>query len=400
MIRSVPTTLFLLVILSSPNAFSATDDNGISKVNKDTSITDTLNVEEQRVVMASSILPNVFNVSKQRVAAFGKQINQASNITALTQLVIRHANLLWQESVLSFEQSKRFDDRSLYWARLEMARALKKAPAYIEALARQKTELMWKFELISRGQQDIAFNKKADKKILLTGFDPFFLDRNIQQSNPSGVVALALDDLLISADGVSAEIETVIFPVRFTDFDQGIVEEMLAPYYNKVDMIITVSMGRKQFDLERYPGLRRSAKAPDNVNFYTGATRKNPLLPLLAKTPLNGAEFVEFSLPVELMRKASGPFDIIDNAKVTTTKGKLDVKHISELKGQISVEGSGGGYLSNEVSYRSILLRNELNPMLPVGHIHTPSISGYEPQKSKAIVRQLKNMLQKAITVK
>ncbi|WP_286268756.1 hypothetical protein [Thalassotalea hakodatensis] len=357
-------------------------------------------VEEQRIVDAKTAMPNVFNVLKSRVETFEQQIKQARNVTALTQVVIRHARLLWQEGVTSFEQTKRFDDRSLYWARLSMSAALRAAPAFKEALYTQQQALMWKFELISRGQQDISFNKNSDKKMLVTGFDPFFLDRNIRQSNPSGVAALALDDLLISKDGISVEIETLILPVRFADFDQGMVEALLSPYFNEVDYIITVSMGRTDFDLERFPGLRRSAHAPDNLNMFTGATKKDPMLPSLNNHHLDGPEFIEFSLPVKAMSNAAGPFAINDNRSVTTVTGPLTVEHIMQLQKRTSVEGSGGGYLSNEVSYRSLLLRDQLNPMLAVGHIHTPSIKGYEPQKSKSIIQQLKKMLQLAITDK
>lgn len=155
---------------------------------------------------------------------------------------------------------------------------------------------MTKFELLTRGQSDIDFNRNADIKILLTGFDPFFLDRDIKQSNPSGVSALYFDDVYMSVEGITIEIETVIVPVRFADFNQGMIETILTPYVKRggVDMIATVSMGREQFDLEHFPGLRRSAKAPDNLNIYTGANDTNPLVPQLNDAPLKGPEFWPF----------------------------------------------------------------------------------------------------------
>jgi pyrrolidone-carboxylate peptidase len=57
------------------------------------------------------------------------------------------------------------------------------------------------------------------------------------------------------------------------------------------------------------------------------------------------------------------------------------------------VEGSGGGYLSNEISYRAILLQNQLGSRIPTGHIHTPSIAGFEADTEAAIVEQVKAML-------
>lgn len=357
----------------------------------------TLSVEEKRIPKAKQAMPKVTSAFDERVEGFAEQVKLARSYTTLTQLVIRHGDGLWRDAVLQFEQAGRSDDRALYWARLKMSKALKASKPFNELFPMQQEKLLWKLELLTRGKQDVKFNKKADKKILITGFDPFFLDRNIGQSNPSGVAALALDDLFITSDGRSAEIESLIIPVRFKDFDEGMIEELLTPYFKDVDMIATISMGRSDFDLERFPGLRRSAQAPDNLNVHTGASSKNPIIPMLRGERLDGPEFVKFSLPVDAMSTARGPYKINDNHKITTLEGDREPKSLSELQGQISVQGAGGGYLSNEISYRSILLRDALNPSLPVGHIHTPRINGYEPGKSKAIVEQIKQMLTKSI---
>ena len=354
-------------------------------------------VEELRLNKAKQELPIAFERLGKRAKMFENQIALARNYTTLTQLIIRHGTGLWQDAVLDFTRQTQMDDRSLYWTRLQMLANLRQSKAFIQLLPMQQEQILWTFELLSRGQQDINFDKGAKKKILITGFDPFFLDRNIDQSNPSGAAALALDDITISLDGVKAEVESIILPVRFADFDQGMVETLLAPYMTKVDMIVTISMGRDHFDLERFPALRRSAKAPDNVNVFTGASAKNPLIPLLNNSPLKGAEFVEFSLPVEQMKKAQGQYKINDNREVVTLAGKIQGESLKALAGQTSVAGSGGGYLSNEVSYRSILLRNRSNPILPVGHIHTPRIKAYSPEKLEQITFQIKQMLTLAI---
>ena len=359
-----------------------------------------LTVEEQRIEKAQAKMPTVVNRLDQRVNKFSEQLSKARNYTTLTQLVIRHATAVWREAVVSFDQANDFDDRALYWARLKMTKAMRTSKAFKELLPMQRQKLLWKFELLSRGQDDVKFDKNTDKKILLTGFDPFFLDRNINQSNPSGVTALALDDITISRDNLNAEIETLIVPVRFEDFDQGMIEELLTPYVKRhdIDMIVTVSMGRKDFDLERFPGLRRSAKAPDNLNVYTGADSTNPLIPRLKAGKLKGPEFVEFSLPVEQMTQVQTPYKVIDNHEVTTLAKNFYPKSMAELNGQTSVQGSGGGYLSNEISYRSIVLRDMYRPILPVGHIHTPRIKAFEPQTSKRVVGQIKAMLTQAIS--
>jgi len=356
-------------------------------------------VEELRISKAVQAMPEIATRLDDRVNKFAKQLSQARNLTALTQLVIRHGKAIWRESVLSFNNKNDYDDRSLYWSRLKMTKALRTSAAFNKLLPMQQQKLMWQFELFSRGQQDVKFDKNADKKILVTGFDPFFLDRNITQSNPSGVAALSLDDLVISKDNMNAEIESLIVPVRFADFDQGMIEELLTPYFkrNDIDMIVTISMGRENFDIERFPGLRRSAKAPDNLNVYTGANNKNPLIPKLGDGPLKGPEFIEFSLPAAQMTLVQTPYKVNDNHQVTTLEQTFSPKSLAELNGQISVQGAGGGYLSNEISYRSLVLRDLYRPILPVGHIHTPRIKTFSPKTNQDIVGQIKAMLTQSI---
>ncbi|NQZ83363.1 MAG: hypothetical protein HRT52_20360 [Colwellia sp.] len=360
-----------------------------------------LSVEELRIEKAKAVMPSVTSRLINRVDSFSKQLKQATNFTVLNQLVIKHGKKIWQDAVVAYRTDNDFDDRPLYWARLQMFKALKQSTAFIDLLPMQKDKLLWKFELYSRGQSDINFDKKTDKKILITGFDPFFLDRNIDQSNPSGVAALALDDLVISNGGQSAEIETLMIPVRFADFDQGMIEELLTPYFknNAVDMIITISMGRENFDLERFPGLRRSAEAPDNLNVFTGASAESPLIPLLKDKPLSSPEFVEFSLPFKEMMTAKGKYEINYNGYISTLSANFSANSLMELNKKTSVQGSGGGYLSNEISYRSIVLRNIYNPILPVGHIHTPRIKAFEPKVTEKIIEQIKAMLTKSVPV-
>ncbi|QOL27288.1 hypothetical protein LP316_09420 [Thalassotalea sp. LPB0316] len=358
-------------------------------------------VEELRIAKAKQAMPTVVSQLADRVAEFDDQINKARKYTTLMQLVLRHSDLLWRDAVQSYKSANDQDDRALYWARLQMSESLRGASAFQSLLPEQQAKLLWQFELLSRGQMDVKFDRNTQKRILITGFDPFFLDRHINQSNPSGATALALDDVVISSKGVSAEIETLIVPVRFADFDQGMIETILTPYFKEqaVDMVVTISMGREHFDLEHFPALRRSAKAPDNLNVYTGATSENPLIPLLNNKPLAGPEFVVYSLPYQAMQKATGQFKINDNRFVQTlAKGEFYPSDLAELNNETSVQGSGGGYLSNEISYRSILLRNDYAPVMPVGHIHTPKIKAYEPQKTQAIIEQIKRMLGLAIS--
>ncbi|WP_341502302.1 hypothetical protein [Gallaecimonas sp. GXIMD4217] len=285
------------------------------------------------------------------------------------------------------------DDRPLYWFRLAGKARLR--AAQLAPIA--KDRYLHAFERASRGISDIRFDDGIGK-ILITGFDPFFLDRNIGQSNPSGLAALRLDGQIIAYQGKQARIEAALVPVRFADFDQGLIETLLLPHYKDdgVDMVVTISMGRQDFDLERFPGRNRSAAAPDNLNVLTGASKEHPLAPRLHGKPLRGPEFVEFSLPVAAMVQTA-PFPVHDNNKVGTLSGDLAPTSLAQLKGETSVSGAGGGYLSNEISYRAIRLRNNLGSSVPSGHIHTPRISGYEKDKEIAIVEQIRAMLARSL---
>jgi pyrrolidone-carboxylate peptidase len=359
-----------------------------------------LTVEELRLDSAFKAMPFVSARLSARAEKFASQLNRANSYTVLKQLTIRHGTGLWLEAKKSFNQLNDYDDRPLYWARLQMSKALRSTTAFATLFPNQQRKLLWTLELLSRGQLDVKFDKKADKKILLTGFDPFFLDRHIDQSNPSGVVALSLDDLVVSIDGQSAEIEVLIVPVRFADFDQGMIEELLSPYItNKsVDMVLTVSMGRDNFDLERYPALRRSANAPDNLNILTGATKNKPLIPKFKAAPLQGPEFVEFSLPILAMKQGTGKYLVNDNRTISTLLGgTFKGQSLAGIVKQTSVSGSGGGYLSNEISYRSILLRDQYYSTLPVGHIHTPKIKAFNQQALMDIVKQTKNIITQGV---
>ncbi len=58
------------------------------------------------------------------------------------------------------------------------------------------------------------------------------------------------------------------------------------------------------------------------------------------------------------------------------------------------MRGSGGGYLSNEISYRTVRLVQLHNSPALVGHIHTPRIQGYDRATVKRISDQIQKLLQ------
>jgi pyrrolidone-carboxylate peptidase len=355
----------------------------------------TKDVEELRLPLASKTMPHIVDRYQGVTEGLNNKLSSATDELTMTQMVASEGHRLWQNAVKDV-QSGHTDDRALYWSRLMMRESLKTQRVGYNIAPWQREILVSAIEKSSRGFSDIHFKTDTRIKILLTGFDPFFLDKDIGQSNPSGVTALALDGYQFNIDGKIAQIETVMIPVRFADFDKGIIESLLTPIYrdNSVDMIFTVSMGREQFDIERFPARNRSAAAPDNLNVLTGASKTNPLPPMLNNQPLNGPEFVEFSLPIIAMQKEKGHWQVNDNHQVSTIdRGQFEAKSLNELQSETSVEGSGGGYLSNEISYRSILLMQQFGRNIPVGHIHTPKVKGYDSQAEHDIVEQIKVMI-------
>ncbi|WP_028765625.1 hypothetical protein [Shewanella fidelis] len=357
-----------------------------------------LDVEELRLPTAKQAMPEVVDRYNVFVEQLNDKYSRHTDELKITQMVANQGLRLWQQAVRDV-QSGHPDDRSLYWSRLGMREAIKIQQPNFALAAWQRDILIDAVEKSSRGFSDIEFKPDNDIKILLTGFDPFFLDKNIDQSNPSGLTALALDGYRFNVNGKQVQIEAVMIPVRFADFDAGIIESLLTPIYrdNSVDMIFTVSMGREDFDIERFPGLNRSAAAPDNLNVLTGATKQAPIAPSFNGGTLKGPQFVEFSLPIKAMQTVQSPWKVIDNHTVSTLEqGEFQAKSLAQLDNATSVEGSGGGYLSNEISYRAILLKNQFNSTIPVGHIHTPRIAAYDAKIETDIVNQVKSMVEVA----
>jgi len=364
----------------------------------------TLTIEEQRVANAQQAMPVINGYFDW--SSFKKAWLTIANFSSAQQSLSLLGDQLWQHSKTQAQSGKTVDDRPLYWTRLTIISFVKTAKSNFNTA--ELSALLEVFENSSRGRSDLAYRQKTDKRILLTGFDPFLLDRNLQQSNPSGLAALLFDGVVIeynqNGKKITAEINTAMIPVRYADFDQGEVESLFAPYYalNSVDLIATISMGRSDFDLEHFPGLRRSVTVPDNVNVYTGANKTNPLVPSLLLVPLAGDEFVRFSLPYQAMMKAKGLYKINDNRGVTILQSgeakDITANSLAELSDKIAVQGGGGGYLSNEISYRSIVLRNRLSSSIPTGHIHTPRISGFDAKTNQAIIDQIHAMLVQALT--
>jgi pyrrolidone-carboxylate peptidase len=291
--------------------------------------------------------------------AFAKAIANAHSYPQAKAITKLHGKLLWRRAVDRAQgrgpatDLSRDDDRPLYWARLAMARELHAWP--------QLTDLL---ETTSRGQDDIRFAGRG-KRILVTGFDPFTLDRDIRISNPSGATALALDGTVVGG----ARVETAIFPVRWQDFADGEVERALRPQLPKVDMFTTISQGRVgRFDVERTNGAWRGG-FPDNNNVSRTET-------IPVSDPATQPQWTTTTLPYgKIVAANTGRFPVYDNTTVTEIPAGGTtpvVRPDGPTPGSTARAGGGGDYLSNEIAYRVTLLRDRLHLGIPGGHLHTP----------------------------
>ena len=373
-----------------------------------------LTVEEARISKLRERHPEVADRYSDIVNQAKSSFDLAGDYEAMSLLTHHTGKKLWEAAKRTVAEQAILDDRSLYWSRLSLTAYLRASQFAVPLSSNQRISLIERLENSSRGRDSIEFTAGAVKKILVTGFDPFLLDKHIDQSNPSGIVALNLDGQTLTYGQASAEIQTVIFPVRFEDFDAGEVEQLIEPLLKtrQVDMIVTVSMGRTDFDLEHFPGRRRSSGSPDNLNVYSGGDETKPKIPLLNGAVIEGPEFLEFSLPYRAMQQVildakqdankqpgevTYPYLINDNRTITTLDGTFEAKTLAELKDATAVLGSGGGYLSNEISYRSVRLAHKYQPLIPTGHIHTPRLERYDAEQLKTISDQVAEMIRYAI---
>ncbi|MGW0913892.1 pyroglutamyl peptidase [Streptomyces sp. NPDC002784] len=312
-------------------------------------------------------------------AEFTRELRGARSYAQARAVVVREGSALWRRAVERAQgrgpaagDLSRDDDRPLYWARLAMTREVRAWEPEFGLSDRQRDELLGQLERTSRGQGAIRYPHGAGlKRILLTGFDPFTLDRDIRISNPSGATALALDGTVIETAQGPARIETAVFPVRWRDFTDATVERTLRPYLRGVDLLTTVSQGRVgRFDIERTNGAWRGG-FPDNDTI--GRTETVPV-----SDPASQPQWTTTTLPYErIVAAATGPFPVYDNTAVTEIPaGRTEpvVRPDGPTAGSTARAGGGGNYLSNEIAYRATLLRDRLglHGTLPAGHVHTP----------------------------
>lgn len=310
---------------------------------------------------------------------FARALERAGSFGQAERVVAGQGARLWQRAVDRAQgrgpaggDLSRDDDRPLYWARLGMTREVRQWEPEFGLTDTQRASLLAELEENSRGENAIRYpHAKGVKRILLTGFDPFTLDRDVRISNPSGATALALDGTTIQTADGPARIETAVFPVRWQDFAQGTVERTLRRQLPRVDLFTTVSQGRVgRFDVERTNGAWRGG-FPDNENVSRTET-------IPVTDPASQPQWTSTTLPyARIVAAATGRFPVYDHTSVTEIPaGGTDpvVRPDGPTAGSTARTGGGGDYLSNEIAYRATLLRDRLglHDCLPGGHVHTP----------------------------
>lgn len=285
------------------------------------------------------------------------------------------------------------DDRPLYWTRLKAQSLLEAELSIRDVLSKGEVQsLLNEFEWHSRGLGgfDTTASQGQTQPIICTGFDPFHLNAHLDQSNPSGLVALHLARRKFA----NKSIRTAIYPVRFHAFDSGLVEASIASLVQQAPLfMLTVSMGRKQFDLERFTSSRRSAESLDNEDVQCAGSPSDPV-----RAVDEGPEFLEFNLPVNAMCAVKSDWSINDNRTVSTLeKGTFDATNLDELNDQTAIAGSGGGFLSNEIAHRALLMKSAAKTEFRAGHVHVPSVEGYDRESERTIVQIVEQMLRVGI---
>ncbi|MCW7945813.1 pyroglutamyl peptidase [Streptomyces hygroscopicus] len=310
---------------------------------------------------------------------FARALAETHSYAQARRVVVRQGSRLWRRAVDRAQGRgpeggglSRDDDRPLYWARLGMTRQLRAWEPEFGLSGTQRADLLSKLDVTSRGEDTVRYPLGGGvKRILVTGFDPFTLDRDIRISNPSGATALALDGTTIRTAHGPARIETVILPVRWQDFADGTVERALRRQLPRVDLFTTVSQGRVgRFDIERTNGAWRGG-FPDNDNISRTGT-------IPVTDPATQPQWTSTTLPYGAIVAAhTGRFPVYDHTEVTEIPaGGTDpvVRPDGPTAGSTARAGGGGDYLSNEIAYRATLLRDRLglHATLPGGHVHTP----------------------------
>lgn len=348
-------------------------------------------------------------------ADFTKALKGTYNTAAAEKVVKKFGDKLWQDAASAARGGGAgSDDRQLYWTRLMLSAAVRDWNPFwaadADALRRLQARLLQVLEQASRGMASADFTGgKDDKRILVSGFDPFGFASggDIRQGNLSGAAALAMDGETLTDGSTSGQVQSVVYPVRYADFNEGMVENFLRPHLagsRPPHLVMSISQGSTQFELEEFAGRRRSTDTfKDNLGQVSGGSPTQPVEPPGVGP---GKEFLRTNVPdatLKSMRGALGRKDAIrDETEVQdlpagSAKPRTSASGPPKDAGR-SVEGSGGGFLSNEVFYRNSLLIGSSGSKVPAIHLHTPRLApGSGDAQRNSLIDTIRKVLRAAL---
>jgi hypothetical protein len=328
---------------------------------------------------------------EEAVTRFATELCAAQSVAEAESLADRHGRDLWELAVARAQGTReigtidRYDDRPLYWARLHMTRALREWSAPVELSGIQRNALVRILDYASRGITTINWPAEpaGATRVMISGFDTYSLDVSLRNSNPSGATALQLDGQTLETDAGPVVVQAVVFPVNWTDFDQGIVEDafgqVLVTGENRADLIMTISQtGRGKMDIEQWAANARGGFPDNNRNMQFGPISRPSHWP----QPFDSPQWIETTLPYEAMIAAgTGPWPVSLNdgicewpAGTFPTPSAVRCQD-DPSEGSTAASGPGGSYLSNESMYRSNRLRIGLQAWdVPGGHLHISAL--------------------------
>ena len=349
------------------------------------------------------------NPMKAIVDGFSAAVAAVPNDTGAMAALQGHINTFGLQAIARARATVRdanhanADDRPLYWARLKM-QAILKSHAFLVQRVEEGATLSRLLEARTRGLDPAPVFAGAGKRVLLLGFDPFMVrpgatGHNSHFSNPSAVAALFLHGNAVIPGMV---IQSVILPVRFEDFDAGLVDRLVDGYLQgpgRADMILSLA-----FDVDlsmhvgRFATRFRSPSIADNLNVvgapavhYELNATQTALQTMAGNANL--PRFLETTLPVALMvpgkTMAVAPsglqvaktvlfnqrFRLAGSAAVQGTEGSQSAFAAVVPPPDTDVDrGSAGDFLANELFYRIALRRTQRNTTLKTGHIQLPKL--------------------------
>lgn len=331
------------------------------------------------------------------------------------------------------------DDRLLYYARLQSIAALR---AYHHRQTPPQTLnqiTINKFEWESRGLETslginpdeifatIHFDPTTSRKAIVTGYDPFGLPGEPDKSNPSGLIALQLNkktgfgtpEIPFGTASAPVTIRTVIFPVRYSDFNEGLIEKVMSSSIASKVIIMTCSQtGRDFYDVDRFASRRRLVGAYDN-NLKKLSSNIPPVINISESTNESFESNLpyEFAITEETQRKLPGPnvdtpFVMNQSYRVLGYSSSIEAiglfrddpnfgdedAYTKQLNDFPPVNtplevGSGGSYLSNEIFYRTARVRSNLRPSVTSGHLHIPSVGNTPKTKANRLIDGVSQIL-------